>query len=120
MAYRRPHYNCETGCKIHTAYIRVGTKWKRIGQFYTKCGRFKLDKPLQPEIVQKETEPITMSTRRIPESNKPQISDEELLHLCNSLSRYKGCKLSPVILTEPTKGKTNDAVYTFKDIVSFK
>jgi hypothetical protein len=78
MAYRRPHYNCEPGCKIHTAYIRVGTKLKRIGQFYTKCGQFKLDKPLQPEIVQKETEPITMSTRRTPEPDRLQISDAEL------------------------------------------
>lgn len=86
MTYRRYHYNCDPGCKIRVAYTREGKKWQRIGQFYTKCGQFKLDKPSQSEtkIVQ-EQKIIVESTHGILEPCRPQISDKELWYLCNSL-----------------------------------
>lgn len=59
---------------------------KRIGQFYTKCGQFKLDKPLRSEtkVIQKEPS-IIVSTPKMPDQYRPQISDKELWYLCNSL-----------------------------------
>ena len=87
MTYLRRHYNCESGCKIHTAYIRVGKKWKRVGQFHTICGQFKLDKSLKCEIEVVQEEPkIIESTPKMHELYKMQISDQELFHLCNSLA----------------------------------
>jgi hypothetical protein len=93
MTYRRRHYNCSPGCKIHTAYIRVNKKWKRVGQFYTKCGQFKLDKPLQNEAKNVHEKPkiiVKPIAYTIPQSRVSQISDKELWHLCNSLDRFKG------------------------------
>lgn len=77
---------------MYTAYIRIKNRWRRIGQYGTKCRQF------IPDTISNETstptaklENDTPSTEQIPKKvinyTPYGISDDELSQLCKILGK---------------------------------
>jgi len=48
MVYRKPHLDCsESNCQSYSAYIRVQKKWRKAGEYNSKCRTFTPDKDVK-------------------------------------------------------------------------
>lgn len=92
MTYLKHHHDCQPGCMVYTSYIRIKNKWHKVGKYHTKCGQFQSDiestKTADPIVVKPEADASNNSiTQRYLNLYPFQISDKELLELCNSLRK---------------------------------
>lgn len=78
---------------VRTAYTRIEKKWNRIGEYYTLCHQFKPDSDSGEMIIlalEKRGIDISAETdisERSAIYTTYQISDKQLLDLCNSLGK---------------------------------
>ncbi|MEO9307489.1 MAG: hypothetical protein ABI342_04150 [Nitrososphaera sp.] len=91
MTNLRRHYKCQPGCMVYTSYIRIKNRWRRIGQYGTKCHQFIPD-VLQNDTTPAGTKPPSMPPTEqiqasLPIDNSHQVSDKELSELCNLLGK---------------------------------